>query len=103
MIIVCKGEHDVSDWIVQLALTTVIGIIAYFLKTNKTQQDKRSDDQQNQIDRVERELHEFKLEAADRYVHKDDFIRATAQTDRKLDKIYDELIKLTKNQSEGKN
>lgn len=91
------------DWIVQLALTTVVGIIAYFLKTYKTHQEKRDDDQQNQIDRINRELQSFKLEAADRYVHKDDFIRATAQTDRKLDRIYDEIIKLTSSKhTEGK-
>lgn len=91
------------DWIVQLALTTVMGIIAYFLKSHKTQQEKLNNDQQEQIKRIDRELQSFKLEAADRYVHKDDFIRATAQTDRKLDRIYDEIIKLTSNKNtEGK-
>ncbi|MDU5141078.1 MAG: hypothetical protein E6230_02675 [Paenibacillus dendritiformis] len=90
------------DWLVQLAFTTAIGIISYFLKSFKTQQDKRDDEQQAQIERLEQNFQEFKLEAADRYVHKDDFIRATAQTDRKLDRIYDEIIKLTRQQSEGK-
>ncbi|WP_379395818.1 hypothetical protein [Paenibacillus lentus] len=98
-----KGELEVPDWLVQLAFGTVIGIITFFLKSYKTQQEKRDDDQQEQIDKLNKELQEYKLEAADRYVHKDDFIRATTQTDRKLDKIYDELMKLSsKNVGGGK-
>lgn len=89
------------DWLIQLSFGTVIGIIAFFLKTYKTQQEKRDDEQQTDIDRIDKELQAYKLEAADRYVHKDDFIRATTQTDRKLDKIYDELMKLTSNGSGG--
>ncbi|MCQ4363155.1 hypothetical protein KQR54_18825 [Mycobacterium gordonae] len=87
------------EWIIQLALGIMIAAIAYFLKRYDSQQTKRSDDQQDQITALNRELQQFKLEAADRYVHKDDFIRAMSTTDRKLDKIYDEILKI--NQGRG--
>ncbi|WP_040676908.1 hypothetical protein [Paenibacillus sanguinis] len=83
------------DWLVQFALATLIGIIGFFLKSHKAQQDKMNEILQAQIDKTEAEFQAFRLLAADQYVHKDDFIRATAQTDRKLDKIYDEIIKLS--------
>lgn len=92
----------VPDWIWPIVLTTLIAIIAFFLKSYKVQQEKRDEEQQEQIDKIQNDLQNYKLEAADRYVHKDDFIRATTQTDRKLDKIYDELMKLTSTTAGGK-
>lgn len=97
-----QGGNEVPEWIYQLGLGTLIGIVAYFLKSYKTEQGEFNNEQKNEIDRIDKELQAYKLEAADRYVHKDDFIRATTQTDRKLDKIYDELMKLTSNNAGGK-
>lgn len=85
-----------TDWIVQLVLGAMIGIISFFLKSFKTQLDKNDEQLQSQVEAAKSDLHKFKLEAAERFVQKDDFIRAAAVTDRKLDKIYDELIKLNK-------
>lgn len=98
-----------AEWIIQTIIVTVIGIISYFLKSYKTdltQKDlqlKEEDEKlQKQIDQVEMDLNKYKLEAANKFVQKDDFIRASAQTDRKLDRIYDELMKMNKGNVEGK-
>lgn len=84
------------DWVPQLIITLLLAVIAYFLKSYKTQQDKRNESTQFQIDSLNKDLQDYKLKAADHFVLKDDFVRATASTDRKLDKIYDEIIKLSK-------
>ncbi|MFO1444085.1 hypothetical protein KDN24_12905 [Bacillus sp. Bva_UNVM-123] len=85
-----------AEWIVQLVLGAMIGIISFFLKSFKTQLDKNDEQLQIQVEAVKADLGKYKLEATERFVQKDDFIRATAVTDRKLDKIYDELMKLNK-------
>lgn len=84
-----------NEWIVPSVFGILISIIAYFLKTNKSQSDKRAEEHEMNIKQLNHDLQEYKLDVADRFVLKDDFIRATAQTDRKLDKIYDEIIKLS--------
>lgn len=96
------------DWILQLAIVTVIGYIAFSLKTFKLQLEKKDEelvkkDEQleEQIKQSSKELTQYKLDAESRFVLKDDFVRLTAQTDRKLDKIYDEIMKLSKH-SEAK-
>lgn len=92
-----------AEWIIQTGIVTVIGIISYFLKSFRTDLDKKdaqleqdTKELQQQMDQVQDELNQYKLDAADKFVQKDDFIRATAQTDRKLDRIYDELMKMNK-------
>ena len=83
------------DWLVQFALATLIGVIGFFLKSHKSQQDRVNEILQAQNNKTEADFQAFRLLVAEQYVHKDEFIRATAQTDRKLDKIYDEIIKLS--------
>ncbi|MED4377969.1 hypothetical protein P9274_20135 [Schinkia azotoformans] len=90
------------DWIVQLVFGLLIGIISYFLKSFKSQLDKNDEQQHSQIELVKADLNQYKLEAAERFVQKDDFIRATAVTDRKLDRIYDELMRINKRNVEDK-
>lgn len=90
------------DWIVQLAFGLMLGAISYFLKSFKMQLDKNDEQQQAQVESIKTDLNQYKLEAAERFVQKDDFIRATAVTDRKLDRIYDELMKLNKRNTEDK-
>ncbi len=85
-----------AEWIIQTAILTGIGIIGFFLKSFKTDLTQNDAELKQQIDNVEAKFNDYKLEVADKYVQKDDFIRATAQTDRKLDRIYDELMKMNK-------
>lgn len=85
-----------AEWIIQTAILTGIGIIGFFLKSFKTDLAQNDAELKQQIDNVEAKFNDYKLKVADKYVQKDDFIRATAQTDRKLDRIYDELMKMNK-------
>lgn len=92
-----------AEWIIQTGIVTVIGIISYFLKSFRTDLDKKdaqleqeTKELKQQMDQVQDELNQYKLDASDKFVQKDDFIRATAVTDRKLDRIYDELMKMNK-------
>lgn len=95
-----------ADWLIQSIFGTTMGliiaIISYFLKTFKTQLDENDKQLQSEVDAIAVDLQKYKLEVADKFVQKDDFIRATAQTDRKLDRIYDELMKMNKTRSEEK-
>lgn len=85
-----------AEWFIQTAILTGIGIIGYFLKSFKVDLAQNDAELKQQIDDVEAKFNNYKLEVADKYVQKDDFIRATAQTDRKLDRIYEELLKMNK-------
>lgn len=96
--------ENMPDWIIQMITATGIGIIGYFLKSYKTelsnkdtQLEQKDAKLEAEIDSLKKSFNQYKLDASDHFVKKDDFIRASAQTDRKLDKIYDELIKLNKN------
>lgn len=96
--------NKMPDWIIQTITVTCIGIIGYFLKSYKTelsnkdaQLEQNDEKLEKEIDNLKKSFNQYKLDASDSFVKKDDFIRASAQTDRKLDKIYDELIKLNKN------
>lgn len=95
-----------ADWLIQSIFGTttalIIAIISYFLKTFKAQLDENDKQLQSEVDALTVDLQKYKLEVADKFVQKDDFIRATAQTDRKLDRIYDELMKMNKQNTEAK-
>lgn len=88
------------NYLIELGFGLLIGAISYFLKDFKIKLDRADEVLQDQIDELKDNLHQFQLEVADRFVLKDDFVRASAITDRKLDKIYDEIIKLSKKNSE---
>lgn len=99
------------QWLYQLVITIVIGIIAYFLKDmKKTQDDKIKDvhvrikDVHTRVDCVELasrqelekmkdEFNQLKSDMPLVYVLRDDFIRAMGNVEKKLDKIYDVLSK----------
>ncbi len=87
------------EWGIEIIFTAfslLLAAVIWYTKRDKLKQEKINDKQQEQIEKLSGDLQEYKLEASDRYVLKDDFIRAISQTDRKLDKIYDEVIKLNK-------
>lgn len=93
-------------WVVQLIITVIIGVIAYFLKETKNAIDKDIQDNKkdieenkNEINSIKKEFNEFKENIPFHYVLRDDFIRSITNIDKKLDKIYD-TIALTKKGSE---
>lgn len=107
------------EYIIQFLLATAIGTIAYFLRDYKAMQHKKDEELQKQIDliktdlvavipqvsspimeqieSIKKDLSSYKLEAAEKFASKDEFIRASSRTDRKLDSIHNDLMKLIQN------
>lgn len=97
-------------WLVGTAVTIAIGIISYFLKRTMSKQDEHDKDiNQIKLTYVTKdELKELKDETnsdlkklqadveeiKDKSLTKADFYRLQSNTDSKIDKIYDLLIKL---------
>lgn len=88
------------NWGIQSAVMLGIGAIGYFLKENSKKIDERIDQNELKIEKMdekidgkvnalEEKLSNLKEELPEKYVLRDDFIRATSNIDQKLDKIYD--------------
>lgn len=81
--------------IIQAILSAaVLGIMKVMLSQTLEQMTKRLDESERRTQTYERELLEFKLEAANRYVQRDDFLRVTAVTDAKIDAMNEKLDKM---------
>lgn len=90
-------------WIVQLAITCIVGIIAYFLKDmKKTHEDKIEQlefDVKEAVKKAEKnkdDLNDYKEEVSKEYVKQVDYLRTTGEISRKLDKIFDILMDMNK-------
>ncbi len=81
------------EQIAMLAISSVVGIASYYFKKNSDRLDKADEQLNTKIESVEKELSEYKLEAERSFVSKDEFIRSISNIDKKLDKIYDEVMK----------
>lgn len=95
----------------------IITVIGYLIKRSIVEIDKKIDetsketnkindkiDQLNRlseesIDNLRKELYRYKDKAADEFVKKADFILVTSDIGRKLDKVYDILLSLSKGRS----
>lgn len=69
-------------WVIQTVIMVGIGAIGYFLKSTMKET-------KGKIEALEEKFNDFKEEIPQKYVSKDDFIRAISSIDVKLDKIYD--------------
>lgn len=85
-----------TSWLMQTAILVAIGALAWFMKaTLKTIEDKISANAQEtenaikELRCLEEKFNNYREEAALKYVHKDEFVRAITNMDKKLDKIYD--------------
>lgn len=97
-------------WIVGTAVTIAIGTISYFLKRTMSKQDKHEEDinhikltyvTKDELKEVKEEtttginkLQKDVEEIKDKSLTKADFYRLQTNTDNKIDKIYDLLIKM---------
>lgn len=77
------------NWILQAAIMITLGIIAYFLKDMKKQNEDRHSKSEEKIEKIEKDFNDFKEKMPYNYVLREDFIRAVSAIDTKLDKIYD--------------
>ena len=78
-------------WIICMIATVVIAIIGFFLKRTMTTQDMHSRDI-NEIKQTYVTKDELK-EVKERMLTKQDYYRLQTQTEKKIDKIYDLLLK----------
>ncbi|SEO98089.1 hypothetical protein [Propionispora vibrioides] len=78
-------------------LTVAIGAIGYFLKDIRSDIKDKLKDQDKAINKVADDLAEFKAILPTRYVMRDDFLRAVANQDYKLDMLAKEMGEVNKN------
>lgn len=96
------------SWIIQSVIMIALGIIGYFIKDLKksiqeeiTENKRRIEETNERLEEFREEFKEYKVEQAREissqfkdYVSKSEFIRVTANYERKLDKIYDLLMEI---------
>lgn len=88
-------------WIIQLIITCVVGIIAYFLKDMKKTHEDKISQLDNKVSAVEKkadqnkdELNDYKVEASREYAKKEDYLRTNGEIMKRLDKIQDLIIEM---------
>lgn len=80
-------------------LSTATGIIGYFLKDIKAAQKEKDQQQDKAIDDLKDVFNDFKSSLPRQYVLRDDFIRAIAGLDAKMDNVTKEIGEINKNLS----
>lgn len=86
--------RDIIMTLVTAGITTAVAIIGYYFKRNEIRLDKKDNQLEEKIEKTEQDLAQYKLEAEKRFVAKDEFIRSISHIDKKLDKVYDEIVNL---------
>ena len=79
-------------WIIQGVTGLALGVIAWYMKRDREEIDKKVGKQEERIDRLLKEKRGGPLSV----VTRDDFIRTTTQIDQKLDKILDRIADMQK-------
>lgn len=116
---------EIAWWAIGIVVTIIIGVIAYYLKWERQQQDKQNTamleamsklssdfdmgldkirhemtETQNasnkRVEKLEQKLNDFIEAAPYKYTLRDDFIRALGGVELKLNKILDNLAGLNK-------
>jgi DNA anti-recombination protein RmuC len=74
-------------WILQLATTIAMGIIAFWLKDWKTKTESQLIKNESDIKCVEKSLNDLKTQMPYNYTLREDFIRGMANLEKQLDKM----------------
>lgn len=77
-------------------LCTALGIIGYFLKDIRQQIKDQQKEQDSKIEKVQEEVTTLRESLPQKYVLRDDFIRAIAGLDNKVDNICREVSEISK-------
>lgn len=72
---------------VTLIVGGVIGLIGFLLKRSLDKAEKQIDEQEKKLEAIENKLNKTINDMPFLYTMREDFIRAQAQTERKLDQI----------------
>lgn len=85
-----------ASWILQTVIIVGIGALAWFMKnltasieSKISTTDHKTECNANDIKELAEKFGSYREEVAQKYVHKDEFVRAITNMDKKLDKIYD--------------
>lgn len=78
-------------------LSAALGIIGYFLKDIRSTIKEKNKEQDLRIDKVEKEISDFKAALPRHYVLRDDFLRSVSNLDNKVDNISKEIGEINKN------
>ncbi|SHJ59960.1 hypothetical protein [Desulfofundulus thermosubterraneus] len=77
-------------------LCVAMGIIAYFLRDIRQSVKEKQQEQDQKIDGIQKDLNVIRETLPQRYVLRDDFIRAIAGLDNKVDNIGKEVSEINK-------
>jgi chromosome segregation ATPase len=78
------------------ALCAALGVIGYFLRDLRQSVKDKLDDQDEKIEAVEKDVTKLKETLPQKYVLRDDFIRAIAGLENKIDNIGKEISDINK-------
>jgi len=99
------------SWLLQTAVVLCLGIIGYFLKdlkksfeqkisnielkidASEKRMSQENDKMEKRLEELQKNFNDYKDYVSEKYTLKDDFIRAVSTIDKKLDKIYDVVVK----------
>ncbi|MCL2462028.1 MAG: hypothetical protein FWF44_05130 [Defluviitaleaceae bacterium] len=82
-------------YILGLIVTGAVGLLGWYFKRHQDHLDDVDKSQQDQINTMKAALYEYEIKAQEHFVTRDEFIRAISNQDKKLDKIYDEVLRLS--------
>lgn len=78
-------------------VVTLLGVIGYFLRDIRSDIKENLKAQDKKIEKIAADLADFKAQLPMKYVIRDDFLRAIANQDYKLDMLGKELGKVSEN------
>lgn len=89
--------EELAKYLIAGLVSAAIGIIGYLLKDIRSTLKERLDKQEEEIKEVKKDLSDFKGKLPQRYVLRDDFLRAISNLDHKVDNIYVVISDMNKN------
>ena len=87
---------DWITWAIQGAIGILVGAITWRWQRDKTRMEAKHDKETESLSRRVKELEDSYRDLPFVYTTREDFIRSTTAIDRKLDKIYDCISKMSK-------
>ncbi|TEB09155.1 hypothetical protein [Pelotomaculum propionicicum] len=81
------------SWVLQGIYTAALGLIAYLVRDLKNSIENKVKKNTSDIESLQKELGDLKADLPFVYVMREDFVRAMANVEVKLDKIYDYITK----------
>lgn len=78
-------------------LSMFLGVVTYLLKDIRSDSKLKQKEQDIEIEKIKEDFSDFKEVLPQKYVLRDDFLRAIANLDNKVDKVGNEIAEMNKN------